>query len=142
MESARLHVSSKYKRKFWLSLALVFVGGLACGIFIGIAGFKYCVVRRHPQPVDHIASDISRRIQREYKLDEETRQRVEQEMLRLGSAIHKSVDDAHGEIASSIEVSVGKIELLLPDKESQVHWRKGFHQFIKSPQQTPPHASP
>lgn len=141
MESARLYASSRYKRKFWLSLSLVFVGGLAAGIFIGVAGFKYYVVRRQPQPVDHIASNISKRIQSEYNLTEDVRRQVEGEMLRLGSAIHKSVDEAHIEIESSIEESIGVVESLFPDAESKNRWRRDFQKFIKIPQQTPTHAS-
>ncbi len=127
------------KREFWTSIALVFLGGLACGVFIGVTGFNYYLLRRHPPSAEKIAVKVSGRIQQEYHLDETARAKVEQEILRFEKTIHASVIETHNRIDAVMQTFTDNIAAILPDESSRERWRKDYPRFIRKP---PPPSSP
>lgn len=125
------------RRRFWLCIASVFFGGLVCGCIIGGYGLRYLFLH-YPPPIERIANRISKKVQLDFKLDDNTRDSIRKEIITMVVASHGKLSVARNDARTIIEQHTEAIAEMMPDDASRDRWRQESKKYIPFPPPLPP----
>lgn len=120
------------RRKIWLCISLVFLGGLICGCLIGAFYFKRAYSSYY-HPRKRVADVIAERIQKDYQLDSSTADQVLSELSVLGATLHEKVQFAREDIQNLRREYIDRIAGLLPDDGRRERWLAESHRYLPEP---------
>lgn len=115
------------KRLVWATL--IFLGGLLCGLPLGIFGFRYAPFLFRP-PMNQMIHETALRIQREFNLDAPTRTEIEVELLFMDRNFHAKVSETHHSLENIMADYVEKIARFLPDDAARKRWRAEYRDYF------------
>lgn len=125
------------RRRFWLCILSVFLGGLVCGSLVGMYGLRFLYLH-YPPPIDKMAERISRKVQRDFELDEATRKRVRAEIAAMALNAHKRLAEVNDDTKDIIQRHTESIADIMPNTAARDRWLREAGNYIPVPPPIPP----
>lgn len=124
------------RRRFWLCIIMVFLGGLVCGGLAGVYGIRY-VYLNYPPPLERLAGRAAKKIQRDFNLDETTYKRVRGEIVTMVLSVHRKMTEAREDTGGIIQQYTDNIADMMPDDASRERWLKDARNYVPVPPPMP-----